>query len=59
MNIWVSTTSGIQKYNHDNNNFKHVKIHGLEEEIRQIYTIFQDSNNNYWFGGYDNGIYLI
>jgi len=58
MNIWVSTTSGIQKYNSDSNNFKHVKIHGLEEEIKQIYTIFQDSNNNYWFGGYDNGIYL-
>ncbi|MBA6230907.1 MULTISPECIES: EAL domain-containing protein [unclassified Colwellia] len=57
-NIWISTTSGIQKYNPNNNNFIRIKIHGLEAEIKQIYTIFQDSNNNYWFGSYDNGIYL-
>jgi diguanylate cyclase (GGDEF)-like protein/PAS domain S-box-containing protein len=57
-NIWISTTNGIQKYDPMNNNFKSIKIHGLENEIKQIYTIFQDSNNNYWFGSYDNGIYL-
>jgi diguanylate cyclase (GGDEF)-like protein/PAS domain S-box-containing protein len=57
-NIWVSTTSGIQKYNPANNNFTRIKIHGLENEIKQIYTIFQDSNNNFWFGSYDKGIYV-
>jgi diguanylate cyclase (GGDEF)-like protein/PAS domain S-box-containing protein len=56
--IWVSTTSGIQKYDSVNNNFKRIKIHGLEKEIREIYTIFQDSKDNYWFGGYGSGIYL-
>ncbi|MBA6379571.1 MULTISPECIES: EAL domain-containing protein [unclassified Colwellia] len=57
-NIWISTTNGIQKYDPASNNFKRIKIHSLEDEIKEIYTIFQDSNDNFWFGGYGNGIYL-
>jgi diguanylate cyclase (GGDEF)-like protein/PAS domain S-box-containing protein len=57
-NIWVSTTSGIQKYDSINNHFIRFKVPSLEDEIREIYTIFQDSNNNYWFGGFGSGIFL-
>jgi diguanylate cyclase (GGDEF)-like protein/PAS domain S-box-containing protein len=58
-NIWVSTTNGIHKFNEANNHFKQIKIHGLEGRIREIKTIYQDLKGNFWFGSYDNGIFLV
>ena len=49
-NLWVSTENGIQKYDVSNNNFKRIKIHGFEKEIKEIKTIYQDLKGNYWFG---------
>lgn len=58
-NIWVSTTEGIHKFNKSNNHFKQIKIHGLEDELKEIKTIHQDLKGNFWFGSYDNGIFLV
>ena len=58
-NIWVSTTNGIHKFDQDNNHFKQIKIHGLEDELKEIKTIHQDLKGNFWFGSYDNGIFLV
>lgn len=57
--IWISTTNGIHKFNEANNNFKQIKIHGLENELKEIKTIYQDLKGNFWFGSYDNGIFLV
>jgi diguanylate cyclase (GGDEF)-like protein/PAS domain S-box-containing protein len=58
-NIWVSTTNGIHKFNEANNHFKQIKIHGLENELKEIKTIYQDLKGNFWFGSYANGIFLV
>jgi diguanylate cyclase (GGDEF)-like protein/PAS domain S-box-containing protein len=58
-NLWVSTSLGIHKFNKANNHFKQIKIHGLEGELKEIKTIFQDLNGNFWFGSYDKGIFLV
>ena len=58
-NIWVSTTNGIHKFDQDNNHFRQIKIHGLEDELKEIKTIHQDLKGNFWFGSYDNGIFLV
>jgi diguanylate cyclase (GGDEF)-like protein/PAS domain S-box-containing protein len=58
-NIWVSTTEGIHKFNKANNHFKQIKIHGLEDELREIKTIYQDLKGHFWFGSYDKGIFLV
>jgi diguanylate cyclase (GGDEF)-like protein/PAS domain S-box-containing protein len=58
-NIWVSTTNGIQKFDEQNNNFTQIKIHGFENEIEEIKTIYQDLKGNFWFGSFDKGIFLV
>ncbi len=57
--IWISTEDGIQKFNKANNSFKQIKIHGFEDEIKDIKTIYQDLKGNFWFGSYDKGIFLV
>ncbi|MBA6337763.1 EAL domain-containing protein [Colwellia sp. BRX8-7] len=56
--IWISTTNGIQKYV-DGGKFSHITVHGLNNNIKEIKTMYQDDNGNYWFGSYDKGIYLV
>jgi len=58
-NIWVSTKSGIHKFNKSSNHFKQIKIHGFEDELKEIKTIYQDLKGNFWFGSYDKGIFLV
>lgn len=58
-NIWVSTENGIQKYNKENNSFTKIRIHGFEDKIKAIKTIYQDLKGNFWLGSYDNGIFLV
>ncbi len=56
--LWVTTESGIQYYNEKNNNFNRVIIRDDENKIKEIKTFFQDNENNYWLGTYENGIYI-
>ncbi|MFT6902303.1 MAG: diguanylate cyclase (GGDEF)-like protein/PAS domain S-box-containing protein [Colwellia sp.] len=58
-NLWVSTSLGIHKFDKSTNNFKQIKIHGLENYLREIKTIHQDLKGNFWFGSYDKGIFLV
>jgi len=57
--LWVSTKNGIHKFNRENNDFKRIKIHGFEGKLTEIKTIYQDLKGNFWFGSYDNGIFLV
>jgi len=58
-NIWVSTSLGIHKFNKTSNHFNQIKIHGLDSELKEIKTIYQDLRGNFWFGSYDNGIIIV
>jgi ligand-binding sensor domain-containing protein len=58
-NLWVSTSLGIHKFDKANNHFKQIKIHGLEDRLKEIKTIYQDLKGNFWFGSYDQGIFLV
>ena len=58
-NLWVSTSLGIHKFDQANNNFKQIKIHRLEDQLKEIKTIYQDLKGNFWFGSYDKGIFLV
>lgn len=56
--ILVSTKEGLHKFNRENNKFSRVRLRGLDTDLKEIKTIFQDSRGNYWLGTYDKGIYL-
>ena len=61
--LWISTTEGLHTLTVDseikNITFQRVKIKNYNDRIREIKTIFQDKQQNYWLGSYDNGIHLL
>ncbi len=61
--LWVSTAEGLHTLtlSSDINNikFKRIKVRNYNEHTREINTIFQDKQQNYWLGSYDNGIHLL
>jgi diguanylate cyclase (GGDEF)-like protein/PAS domain S-box-containing protein len=61
--LWISTTDGLHTLNVDtdiqNITFQQIKIKSYNDRIREIKTIFQDKQQNYWLGGFDNGIHLL
>jgi len=61
--LWVSTTLGLHTLSLEKINkkakFKRIDIRGHNNKFQEIKTIFQDKQQNYWLGSYDNGIHLI
>lgn len=57
--LWVSTAIGIQKFVPEDNNFSRLRVRGFEDSFKEIKTIFQDEQGNFWFGTYEKGIYLL
>ena len=61
--LWVSTTNGLHTLTIDKAvkepNFQRIKIKNHNEKTREIKTIFQDNQLNYWLGSFDNGIHLL
>ena len=49
--IWAGTYSGLYRY--DGHKFKNVN---MDERLRNVSTLFVDSNGNLWIGTYDNGV---
>lgn len=49
--IWVATENGLCSYNSKKNNFKRYKIRDQFNNLigKDIISVFQDSNNTYWF----------
>ncbi|TLU67661.1 EAL domain-containing protein [Thalassotalea litorea] len=58
-NLWVATASGLHKYNATTENFTVVNFKSYSSVIRDIKSIFQDSNGNYWLGTYENGLFFV
>ena len=56
--LLVSTEAGLHKYNNKDNHFVRIRFRGFENKLTAIKTIFQDHNNNYWLGTFENGIYI-
>ncbi len=61
--LWVATAAGLHtvdltKHHNRPHHFNPVNITGFTKTLSKIKTIYQDNNQNYWFGGYDNGIHL-
>jgi diguanylate cyclase (GGDEF)-like protein/PAS domain S-box-containing protein len=61
--LWISTTDGLHTLNIDSDiksiTFQRIKIKNYNNRIREIKTIFQDKQQNYWLGSFDNGIHLL
>ena len=61
--LWVSTSEGIHSLSlaEDNKNirFKRIVVKNYNQYTREIKTIFQDKQQNYWLGSYDKGIHLL
>ena len=61
--LWVSTNKGLHTLSLDNTKpdtlFQRIKIKNYDEEIREVKTIFQDKQDNYWLGSFEKGIHLI
>ena len=61
--LWVSTTEGLHTLSVSNDasnmKFTRIKVRNYDDRIREIKTIFQDKEGNYWLGSFDKGIHLL
>ena len=61
--LWISTTDGLHTLKTDSDikqiTFQRIKVRDYNDRIREIKTIFQDKQQNYWLGSFDNGIHLL
>jgi diguanylate cyclase (GGDEF)-like protein/PAS domain S-box-containing protein len=61
--LWISTTNGLHTLTPNSNNdtltFQRIKVKDYNDRIREIKTIFQDKQHNYWLGSFDKGIHLL
>jgi len=59
--LWVSTSEGLHTLQLNTNKltFTRIDIRGYNNKFKEIKTIFQDKQNTFWFGSYDNGIHLV
>ena len=61
--LWISTTEGLHSLSLasdiKNIKFKRIKVRNYNDHIREIKTIFQDKQKNYWLGSFDKGIHLL
>lgn len=56
--ILVSTDLGLHKYKKENGHFVRILLNDFETPLKAIRTIYQDKDERYWLGTYNNGIYL-
>lgn len=61
--LWISTTEGLHTVAVNSDvippTFQRIEIQDYNDRIREIKTIFQDKQKNYWLGSFDNGIHLL
>ncbi|MCH2058590.1 MAG: EAL domain-containing protein [Thalassotalea sp.] len=56
--LLVATESGLHRFNPTSENFTRIVIDDIQNALVEIKTVFQDNNNDYWFGTFSNGIYI-
>nr|WP_241242318.1 EAL domain-containing protein [Thalassotalea sp. G2M2-11] len=61
--LWVSTETALHKYNPENQQFIRVRVRRLSDSttvnLKEIKTIFQDNNGNYWLASFENGFIIV
>ncbi|NMP14763.1 EAL domain-containing protein [Thalassotalea sp. Y01] len=57
-NILISTNEGLYKLSATQQHFTKVSLRQFSNDVVEVKTIFQDNNNNYWFGTFENGLYI-
>jgi diguanylate cyclase (GGDEF)-like protein/PAS domain S-box-containing protein len=56
--LWVSTTEGVHFFQPKQQSFKRLIINNIDTKLKEVKTIFEDESGKFWFGTYDQGIYL-
>ncbi|WP_448210886.1 EAL domain-containing protein [Colwellia sp. MEBiC06753] len=56
--LLVSTALGVHRFDQTSGKFTRLKIKNFAEAFKQVKTIFQDENEDYWLGTFENGIYI-
>jgi diguanylate cyclase (GGDEF)-like protein/PAS domain S-box-containing protein len=61
--LWISTTNGLHTLtmgsDDKNITFQRIKIRNYNDKLKEIKTIFQDKQQNYWLGSFKHGIHLL
>ena len=58
-NIFVSTADHLFKLEKNLDKFSKINLRSFSKDIKEIKTIFQDENSQYWIGTFENGLFLI
>ena len=56
--LWITTAEGIHKYIPKTNEFEQIRIRKYEQQLKEIRTILHDKEDDFWFGTYENGIFI-
>ncbi|CAE7472966.1 unnamed protein product [Symbiodinium microadriaticum] len=54
--VYFVTDVGIKKYNKEKDEFEFFRVEGVPAYF-QITALFQDKNDNFWFGTYNGGLF--
>lgn len=57
--IWVATATGVHRFDKKLNLFNRINFKQFNKKIVNVKSIFQDKQNNYWFGTFDHGAFLV
>ncbi|WP_371186091.1 EAL domain-containing protein [Thalassotalea maritima] len=57
-NILVSTNDGVYRQQKDDINFSKLSFRQYTNDIVEVKSIYQDQQGNYWFGTYENGLFI-
>jgi ligand-binding sensor domain-containing protein len=54
--LWLGTDKGLYKYNNETDNFTRFKTNKKEYYYDRVYSILEDSKNNFWIGTMGRGL---
>lgn len=57
-NLWIGTNNGLFMYNPASNSIETIPLAMKNEQSREIYEIFKDTDGLLWIGTYSNGLYI-
>ncbi|WOH37539.1 EAL domain-containing protein [Thalassotalea fonticola] len=58
-NLLVATADDLFKLNKKSDTFSKVNFRTHSKNIKEIKTIFQDENSQYWLGTFEKGLYIV
>lgn len=58
-NLLVATADDFFKLNKQSDTFSRINLRSHSKNIKEIKTIFQDVNSQYWIGTFEKGLYIV